>query len=384
MGNEEVDIISVVQKPEKKSLLERYNIPIEHLSYEFISRCANGKTLERIILILRSGEEGIYPDLTKHAEEHLAKIKPTSAVLRKAEPDKKMRVNEKKHDKPKRITSCDYAAWDKYDADTEINRIDLQDDQRQAEMKRIQQRRKDLDKTNNMAHKTTLNKLSLTGTEVNVLAAQEKEKGNEAFRAADYEEALRHYNASIDIDSNLNAYNNRAMTFIKLQRYEDALNDCNTVLRMDYKNIKGLLRRALSLENLEKIHESQYNFQKLEHIESPYEFLRLWQSLKDATLTLHAKLLRIVAYEDINKIIGNKLDATMLSLILRCLEQQFCTPKDTDLLVNLLCSLSQLNRFSIVCMFMDANDKKALENILRFLEKENSPKVSQLRQIYVT
>jgi len=44
------------------------------------------------------------------------------------------------------------------------------------------------------------------------MAEQEREKGNEAFRAADYEEALQHYNASIDIDSNLNAYNNRAMT----------------------------------------------------------------------------------------------------------------------------------------------------------------------------
>jgi hypothetical protein len=33
-----------------------------------------------------SGEEGIYPDLTRHAEEHLAKIKPLSVVLRKAEP----------------------------------------------------------------------------------------------------------------------------------------------------------------------------------------------------------------------------------------------------------------------------------------------------------
>jgi len=53
---------------------------------------------------------------------------------------------------------------------------------------------------------------ALTGTEVDILASQEREKGNEAFRAADYEEALRHYNASIDIDSNLNAYNNRAMT----------------------------------------------------------------------------------------------------------------------------------------------------------------------------
>lgn len=53
MGNEEVDIISVVQKPKKKSLLEKYNVPIDHLSYEFISQCTNAKTLERIVLILR-------------------------------------------------------------------------------------------------------------------------------------------------------------------------------------------------------------------------------------------------------------------------------------------------------------------------------------------
>lgn len=33
-----------------------------------------------------SGEEGTYPDLTRHAEDRLARIKPTSAVLRKAEP----------------------------------------------------------------------------------------------------------------------------------------------------------------------------------------------------------------------------------------------------------------------------------------------------------
>ncbi|XP_018406730.1 PREDICTED: RNA polymerase II-associated protein 3 [Cyphomyrmex costatus] len=774
MGNEkDIDIISVAKRSEKKTLLERYNIPVEHVSYEFISQCTDGRTLERIVLILRSGEEGEYPDLTKHAEERLARIKPKSALLRKMEPvlrrnmlnaneqqeidddistwtcemqsrekdldegkailinepclqpairrmktnttkDKKTKINEKKC-KPKRIASCDYEAWDKYDVDTEINRIDLQDEQRQAEMKKIQEQRKELNKMNEMAHKTTVDKLSLTGTEINVMAEQEREKGNEAFRAADYEEALRHYNDSIDIDSNLNAYNNRAMTFIKLQRYEDALNDCNTVLTMDYRNIKALLRRALSLEHLEKPHEALVDYEavlkleptnktaiscvnklrkpreskkirmkiennmnddenKSEHIktkrtikanniecpklrinsdicycdrapgpsrsiatkphlrasycvesknnkataaaadttanksnektthdsssgdklspvardfgarnkttrsqnaksddiftilrdsfpgargtkgrleksifscvsspmsktkpstviieelpsdeeyekpvdsskmkgkkgtsltedknvstkksctnenkksiflekeskteispkpsqiqadkyekskitsdcnelrmetkkktkeerdtlliqksnidkdkkqtsekkgkikasttnkiiiinecqtesklemdlqklniESPYEFLRLWQSLKDdVNLELHAKLLRCIAHEDMNKIIGNKLDAAMFGLILRCLDQQFCTPKDTELLANLLYSLSRLNRFSIVSMFMDSGDKKALGNILRFLEKENSPKMSQLRQIYVT
>lgn len=53
---------------------------------------------------------------------------------------------------------------------------------------------------------------SLTGTELDVMAAQEREKGNEAYRATDYEEALRHYNVSIEMDSNAMAYNNRAMT----------------------------------------------------------------------------------------------------------------------------------------------------------------------------
>lgn len=43
------------------------------------------------------------------------------------------------------------------------------------------------------------------------MAADEREKGNEAFRAAAYEEAMQHYNASIEMDSNLMAYNNRAM-----------------------------------------------------------------------------------------------------------------------------------------------------------------------------
>lgn len=109
------------------------------------------------------------------------------------------------------------------------------------------------------------------------MAEQEREKGNEAFRAEDYEEALEHYNTSIRIDSNIIAYNNRAMTcekfhslilqinsvamnikcicmilVIKLGRYEDALNDCNLVLSMEHGNVKALLRRAVTLEHLKK------------------------------------------------------------------------------------------------------------------------------------
>lgn len=52
----------------------------------------------------------------------------------------------------------------------------------------------------------------------------------------------------------------------------------------------------------------------------------------------------------------------MFSLILRCLEQHFSKSEDIELLVRYLKSISQLNRFSIVKMFMDNNDKKGNDN----------------------
>lgn len=66
----------------KKSLLERYGIPIHHLDFKYIENCKNGRELEKIVHILRSNEEGYYPDLTKCAEEKLRELKPQSRLFR--------------------------------------------------------------------------------------------------------------------------------------------------------------------------------------------------------------------------------------------------------------------------------------------------------------
>lgn len=42
----------------------------------------------------------------------------------------------------------------------------------------------------------------------------------------------------------LAARSNRAMAFLKLQRYEEAEIDCDHVLLVDASNVKALLRRA--------------------------------------------------------------------------------------------------------------------------------------------
>lgn len=67
---------------ETKSLLAKYSIPVEHLDFDYIKTCEKVRELEKILEILKSGEEGYYPDLTKFAEEKLQELDPDNCMLR--------------------------------------------------------------------------------------------------------------------------------------------------------------------------------------------------------------------------------------------------------------------------------------------------------------
>lgn len=71
---------------QKRSLLQKYDIPINHLDFEYIKKCSNSKEIEHILLILKSGQEGFYPDLTQCAENRLKTLNPTSKALRQEVP----------------------------------------------------------------------------------------------------------------------------------------------------------------------------------------------------------------------------------------------------------------------------------------------------------
>jgi hypothetical protein len=66
----------------EKTLLRKLNIPVEHIDYAFVGKCEDGKELERILRVLRSGEEGTYPDLEAFVTARLEKINPKSRFLR--------------------------------------------------------------------------------------------------------------------------------------------------------------------------------------------------------------------------------------------------------------------------------------------------------------
>ncbi|XP_074842968.1 sperm-associated antigen 1 isoform X2 [Carettochelys insculpta] len=63
-----------------------YQIPINNLDYKFIEKCSDVKHLEKILRILRSGEEGYYPDLTLFCEKRIECLAPGSRALRKDRP----------------------------------------------------------------------------------------------------------------------------------------------------------------------------------------------------------------------------------------------------------------------------------------------------------
>ncbi|XP_074094012.1 spag1 axonemal dynein assembly factor isoform X2 [Cotesia typhae] len=471
--------------------------------------------------------------------------------------------NENKGNK-NRIKSFDYAAWDKYDADTELNKMDLQEEQKQAKFKKLQHDNEKI--VEKLSQDKIVNNLTLSGTELNIMAEREREKGNEAFRAGDYNEALTFYNSSLSIDSSINGYNNRAITYIKLKKFKEAVNDCNMVLEIEPTNIKGLLRRASAAENIgdksqaikdyeiilklepmnklattalkklrgpsvakkvrikiedeeeeakaniyrgvnigedeksdlmakmeqkylekqkicfcnrapstswytrplphrkasycyesisakpsfykypnissssssifseksvssknsgvfieeiienPKVNKSEPNLQKVETaqlsssksesdinfnrnnkivsndngddikfgvIRTPYDFNIAWQSLKNKPIKSRAQLLRAVGPNFIGRVISNKLDGPMFSLILRTLENNFTTSEDAKLLKEFLEAFTKLNRFSIILLFADKNDQQALVNIFKFLEQEQVPDIENLYNTYI-
>ena len=81
--------------------------------------------------------------------------------------------------------------------------------------------------------------LGLSDEERAKKAAHEKEKGNEAFISGDFKEALIYYDRSISLHKSAAVFNNRAIANIKMEKFEDAIVDCDTVLKLEPKNVKG-------------------------------------------------------------------------------------------------------------------------------------------------
>ncbi|XP_063690979.1 sperm-associated antigen 1-like [Bolinopsis microptera] len=286
---------------------DKSEVPVEHLDYTYINNCTSGKELEQILKVLRSGKEGRWQDLESRCEQRLSEVYPKSKLLRVATSllkpgalDEETRKNvdqditdwlnnmnerdnslknsknltftalpevrqtgnvdsnrlteeEKAENKanPDRINSYDYRAWDRYNPDEECEKIDEE----------IKTRPKP--SAPKSAPKTTVNPEALTDEAAKERASEmEKNKGNEAFKAGDFEESINYYTNSIDIFPSTATYNNRGLAKIRLERFYKALEDFNWVLDKEPDNVKALLRRADTHEKIGQIKEAHADLQR--------------------------------------------------------------------------------------------------------------------------
>ncbi|XP_027966128.1 sperm-associated antigen 1 [Eumetopias jubatus] len=298
-----------------------FKIPVEHLDFKYIEKCSDVKHLEKIFCVLRSGEEGYYPELTEFCEKRLKGLAPESRALRKDKPaatassftaeewekidgdikswiseikkeENKMHFHETetlpaKEDnlppvrgsrshlhvskekysnsrRPKKKIPRDYAEWDKFDVEKECSKID--EDYKEKAV------------VNNKSHlskiETRIDTAGLTEKEKTFLATHEKEKGNEAFHSGDYEEAVMYYTRSISVLPTVAAYNNRAQAELKLQNWNSAFQDCEKVLELEPGNLKALLRRATTYKHQNKLQEALEDLNKVLNVEPDNELAK--------------------------------------------------------------------------------------------------------------
>ncbi|KAA0702557.1 Sperm-associated antigen 1 [Triplophysa tibetana] len=138
-----------------------------------------------------------------------------------------------------------YRDWDRFDVEKECAKIDECDMNPPEVITRPAPQDKHM-----------RNSAALRDQEKDALACREKDKGNESFRSGDYEEAVVCYTRSLSLVPSAAAFNNRAQTHIRLQRWSAALSDCQAVLQLEPDNVKALLRRSTVHKHLGHLKES--------------------------------------------------------------------------------------------------------------------------------
>lgn len=78
-----------------------------------------------------------------------------------------------------------------------------------------------------------------------------KEEGNSLVKKGEHKKAIEKYTQSLSQDpTEVTTYTNRALCYLSLKMYRDAVRDCEEALRLDSVNIKALYRRAQAYKEL--------------------------------------------------------------------------------------------------------------------------------------
>ncbi|XP_022614434.1 mitochondrial import receptor subunit TOM34-like [Seriola dumerili] len=95
-----------------------------------------------------------------------------------------------------------------------------------------------------------------------------KEEGNALVKKGEYKKAIEKYSQSLKHNpSEVTTYTNRALCYLSVKQYTDAVRDCDEALMIDSSNIKALYRRAQAQKELKDLRSCVEDLNRLLGVE---------------------------------------------------------------------------------------------------------------------
>lgn len=131
--------------------------------------------------------------------------------------------------------------------------------------------------------------VEITEVEDTEKSSKVREEGNQHFKSGEYEKAAACYLKSLKIagippTDKANSYKNLAATYLKLKKYQDALDATEKALDIVPNDVKSLFRRAQAFEGLERYSDAMKDALRVQHLEPKNE------SVKETLRRLNEKL----------------------------------------------------------------------------------------------
>lgn len=173
--------------------------------------------------------------------------------------------------KSQRISGYDFKSWEKFDVESACEEVEAltASDSNSTTQKTVDMVAAAAGKRA-AAHKREMEQLqselganSLSAVQRTTRAAREKLKGNECHKINENEEAFACYSRSLALDpSSSIVYANRAVSCIRLERFELAEDDCTRALEIDNTYVKAWVRRGMARFKRGKYKEAYSDFEE--------------------------------------------------------------------------------------------------------------------------
>ena len=164
--------------------------------------------------------------------------------------DEKSKPVQKCEQKTGRLSGYDFRAWEKFDVDKAVEEVDKEDikntddwKQKNNEAATPSSSGKCMADLDQLRHSLRVDELS--NAQCFFHAEREKQKGNECFKAKEYEQALSFYSRSLALDdTKAHVFTNRGHTYSRVDQFHKAEEDFNRAIQIDKTYVKAWYRRS--------------------------------------------------------------------------------------------------------------------------------------------